>query len=385
MLKKKTCDFILRCKKNIRDNKLGEKSLKYFYFYILLLCVCLSLFYLFCDLIIFFFFLFLFIYSILLYTYEDIKSVFEEKKVSGIKSREALETMYKKNGIELSEKDFNRAFKRYIEDQEKLPPFSFLERFMVYFRSSLNWHIDDLFEFFTNPKKMFVFLVTLPMYIVIFLIRPLFLIFIWYPYWIIKLTYYVFLDNINEIKLNMETTEGQMQFLYLNMVITRDLEEVLKEVLDEINDNGKLSISKYNRMLRFFLEVFLLRINGYSYINLYKILYTLLGKLSFLKSKSSFLVRVLTLVLIYIYLFLYILVVDILLLPYHILFALYDDSNGYLAAYNKGTTVDNVVSYLSWSKHHYIRRLLGFPEYNAMKYIYKSDDKMFNCIEKLEL
>ena len=62
--------------------------------------------------------------------------------------------------------------------------------------------------------------------------------------------------------------------------------------------------------------------------------------------------------------------------------ALYEDSIGYSWAYNKGTILDNIISYLGWSKQYFDGKLGGYPDYNFIKYIYKSDEKMFNCIEK---
>ena len=127
------------------------------------------------------------------------------------------------------------------------------------------------------------------------------IVFIWYPYWIIKLYYYIFSEDILEFKPNL-TPEWKSFLFFLNK-----LGEPITTTWMNIN------------------YIFIFKINVYGYFASYSIIFNIIDKTLFFIKKPNFIIKMILFIFIFIYSFIWLFIAGIFLPIYYTLTVSFDE------------------------------------------------------------
>jgi hypothetical protein len=224
--------------------------------------------------------------------------------------------------------------------------------FKEFLINGIIWEVKDILRFLSNPYRILVFCSIFTMNLITFLFRFILFTFVWYPYWVIKLYYYLFSKDISELKPD-PSPEWQQKILYLNRIE-----------------------SSYTPTLKNNLTIwFLSRINAYTYFMSFHTIYNFLSKFVSLVNRVTLTNRFLLLLTVSLYLVIWITTFYVYLLLYYTWTDSFEDSKIYKSCYNRSNLKNNVSFYLEHITQNFYSTFLRRCIWNR---IYKSETTIYN-------
>ena len=267
----------------------------------------------------------------------------------------------------LSDEEKQEYLKYKLNDPDPITWSYYLKFFRSAWSIEFSFWLQNFLLMITSPLHSFIFLILILLNTIMHVFKFVLIIFIWYPYWIIKLFNYIFSKNILEFKLPFKEPNDEWSIKYI----------FLSQKFD-----GDLTTKKL------WYGLFIGKTNQYACLKPYFVIRCLIDRLLFIRGNLKFIVRLILFLFLVVSSFIWIIVVELCSLPIYPVVLSFNEC--------KKGTITSIIWYHKWeymssqdwkihiNRHIYFTMqdyvLYVLSSYALKSGVYKNKDNLFNLI-----